>query len=409
MLEGKTIVICVTGGIAAYKSCDLASKLVQAGADVHVLMTRNAEEFVRPLTFRALTGNPVVSSLFDEVREFEIGHVSLSDKTQCFVVAPATLNILGKVAHGIADDAVSTIITAAKCPVLLVPAMHARMWENPVTQANVAKLKELGYRFVGPDRGWLASGGWGIGRMAEPAEIVYHIETIILGRPTDLAGYRVVVTSGPTREPIDPVRFLSNPSTGRMGHAIARAAVARGASTTLISGPTSLAPPAGVEYVGVETAREMLDAVMEATQDADLYIGAAAVADYAPKNASALKVKKSDASMERLELEKTPDIIAALAARRESGDHSLVLVGFAAETHDVVPNARAKLIEKGLDLIVANDVTQPGAGFAVDTNIVTLVTRDGQESPLPKMPKREVADRVLDEALGLLQHGRRAT
>jgi phosphopantothenoylcysteine decarboxylase/phosphopantothenate--cysteine ligase len=409
MFEGKTVVICVTGGIAAYKSCDLASKLVQAGADVHVMMTRNAEEFVRPLTFRALTGNPVISSLFDEIREFQIGHVSLSDKTDCFVVAPATLNILGKIAQGIADDAVTTIISAGKCPVLLAPAMHTSMWENPITQANVRKLKELGYRFVGPDRGWLASGGSGIGRMAAPEEIMYHVETIILGRAADLSGYKVVITSGPTREPIDPVRFLSNPSTGRMGHALARAAAARGGRTVLVSGPTALAAPAGVEYVEVETAREMFDAVMAAATDADLYVGAAAVADYAPRNASAMKVKKADASMARLELEKTPDIIASLAARRrESGDHSPVLVGFAAETDDVVEHARAKLVDKGLELIVANDVTQADAGFAVDTNAVTLVPGDGEHTTLPPMPKREVADRVLDEALALLKGTRSA-
>lgn len=404
MLKDKTIVICVTGGIAAYKACDLASKLVQAGANVHVIMTRNAAEFVGPLTLRALTGNPVVRSLFDEIREFEIGHVSLSEKTDCLVVAPATLNIIGKVAQGIADDAVSTIISAAKSPVIFAPAMHTSMWNNPITQANVARLKELGYRFVGPDRGPLASGGWGIGRLAPSQEIMYHIETVIAGRGTDLTGYKVVVTSGPTREPIDPVRFLSNPSTGRMGHAVARAAVARGAETLLISGPTSLPPPSGVECVEVNTAAQMFRAVMDAAADADLYVGAAAVADYAPKNASAVKVKKDDASMAHVELEKTPDIIASLAARRrESGDHRLVLVGFAAETDNMVEHARAKLVEKGLDLMVANDVTQPGAGFAVDTNVVTLVRKDGKPTALPKMAKREVADRVLDEALALLR------
>jgi len=396
MLAGKNIVVGISGGIAAYKACDLVSRLVQRGAQVHVIMTRNATEFVGPLTFQTLSARKVVVDLFEEVSEFDVQHVSVSDAADCFVIAPATANIIGKIANGIADDALSATVMAAACPVLLAPAMNTRMWENPITQENLARLRERGYRIIPPETGWLACGYEGIGRLAPVTEIISFVETAASGRTLDLAGCKVIITAGPTRETIDTVRFLSNPSTGKMGYALARAAVARGAQVTLISGPASLDDPLGAQCVRVTSAQEMYEAVMAAVADADIVIGAAAVADFTPRQARAGKLNKSEVQVDRLELVHTPDILEALGRQDKPGR---MLVGFAAETEDLLAKARQKLREKNLDLMVANDLAQPGAGFGADTNIVTLVRPNGEALPLGKMPKREVAERIFDEVV----------
>ncbi len=396
MVQGKTIVVGVTGGIAAYKTCDLVSKLVQRGADVHVIMTRHAAEFVRPLTFQTLSGHKVVVDLFDQISEFDVHHVSVSDAAECFAIVPATANIIGKVACGIADDALSTTVLAANCPVVFAPAMNTRMWENPITQANIARLRELGHRFVQPERGWLACREEGRGRLAPVTDILAHIETAAAGRVEDLTGVRVLITAGPTHEHVDPVRLLSNPSTGAMGFALAHAAVARGAGVTVVTGPTVLQAPTAARCIRVCTAAEMHQAVLSLADSVDVFIGAAAVSDYAPRQPQGQKIKKEHAGVLSVELERTPDVIGSFSHMRRPGT---TVVGFAAETGNVVPNALAKLREKKLDLVVANDVTQPGAGFGGDTNTVTLVRRSGETVALPQLSKREAAHRVLDEVV----------
>lgn len=390
MLKDKTIVLGVTGGIAVYKAVELLRLYVKAGAVVHVVMTRSAQEFVTPLTFQTLSGNPVHTDLFSLYQEREIGHISLADRADLFVVAPATANIVGKVAGGIADDLLTTTIMATRAPVLFVPAMNVNMWENPIYRQNEAKLKTLGYHFKEPVAGFLACGWEGKGKLPEPAAIVAESERLLT--PRDLVGETVLVTAGPTREELDPVRYISNYSSGKMGYAIARAACNRGARVILVSGPTCLAAPCGVEMVEVVSAREMRDAVMAQAPAATVIIKAAAVADYRPAAPTTQKIKKGQAETMTLQLEKNPDILAELG--RMKGER--FLVGFAAETGDLLANARAKLQEKNLDLIVANDVTQAGAGFDVDTNIVRLLFSDGSLEELPQMSKDEVAQRLLD-------------
>jgi phosphopantothenoylcysteine decarboxylase/phosphopantothenate--cysteine ligase len=396
MIQGKTIVIGVTGGIAAYKACDLVSKLVQGGADVHVIMTRHATEFVGPMTFQTLSGHKVVVDLYDQITEFDVHHVSVSDAADCFAIVPATANIIAKVACGIADDALSTTIVAANCPLVFAPAMNTRMWENPITQANIARLRELGHRFVQPERGWLACREEGRGRLAPVTDILAHIEAAASGRVEDLLGLRVLVTAGPTHEHFDPVRLLSNPSTGEMGFALAHAAVTRGADVTLVTGPTLLAAPTAAQCLRVRTAAEMHEAVMGLVDWADVLIGAAAVSDYAPRQTAGEKLKKERAPTLTVELARTPDVLGSFSRARRPGQ---TVVGFAAETEDVVANAEAKLRDKGLDLVVANDVTQPGAGFGGETNSVTIVRRTGEAVALGRLSKREVAQRVLDEVV----------
>lgn len=395
MLAGKTITLGVTGGIAAFKAAQLASNLKSAGAQVHVVMTRSAQELVRPLTFQVLTGNRVYTDLFDRNSGWNVQHIELASQSDLIVVAPATANIIAKAAVGLADDLLSTVITAAACPVLFCPAMNKNMYENPVVQRNLALLRELGYHFVEPGRGRLACGVEGIGRLAELDVIQEQIEDL-LASEKDLSDMSVLVTAGPTVEPIDPVRYLTNRSSGKMGYAVAEAAQRRGARVTLVSGPTALKPPRGVEFIEVETAVEMFDAVLAKYPHVDVVVKSAAVADYRPKAAAQHKIKKNQDQM-TIELEKNPDILAELGRRKT---HQF-LVGFAAETRELEKNALRKLELKNLDLLVANDVTSPGAGFGSDTNIVKLVYPGQVVVPLPKMDKITLADRILDEVLNL--------
>jgi phosphopantothenoylcysteine decarboxylase/phosphopantothenate--cysteine ligase len=409
MFRGKVIIVGVTGGIGAYKIVDLVRKLTQRHAEVHVIMTDAAREFVTPLTFETLSRHRVICGLFDraavqrhtglvaELPEFEIDHVALTDRADCFVVAPATANIIAKMANGIADDALSTFLVAAQCPIVLAPAMNTRMWENPVTQENAAKLTRLGHRFAGPEYGELASGAVGAGRLVSTDEILYVIEDALAGRAPDLVGVRVLITSGPTREYIDPVRFISAPSTGKMGDALARAALCRGAEVTLITGPTALSGPAGARRIAVTTTSEMLEAVMAERDRTDVFIAAAAPADYTAEAPSQAKMKAEENERPAIRLRRTVDVAATFGA--EKGDR--VSVTFAAETNDLLSNAREKLERKNADLIVANDVTLEGAGFGSDTNIVTLIRPNGDTVSLPKLSKREVAERVLDEVVAI--------
>jgi len=396
MLANKTIVLGVTGGIAAYKAVELLRLFVKAGARVHVVMTKSACEFVAPLTFQTLSGNPVHTELFDLLQEMEIGHISLADRADIVVVAPATANIVGKVACGIADDLLTTTIMATKAPVLFAPAMNVNMVENPLYLANQQRLEAFGYHFVEPATGALACGWEGKGKLPDP-KLLFDA-TVDCLRPADLAGQTLLITAGPTREELDPVRYISNYSSGKMGYAIAAAAKGRGARVILISGPTALCPPAGVELVPVVTAQQMFDAVMAHKKQATVIIKAAAVADYRPKLRAANKVKKGGQENWSLELEKTPDILGTLGLA--GGD--TLLVGFAAETAELLEHARKKLNEKNLDLIVANDITQEGAGFDVETNIVQLLYRDGRDEQLPMMSKEGVAEVLLDRVTQLL-------
>jgi len=390
MLTGKEIILGVTGGIAAYKSVLLCRDLTKAGANVHVVMTRHATEFVTPLTFQTLSGNPVTHELFELFRGSQIGHVSLADRAHATVVAPATANLLGKVANGIADDFLSTMIMATRVPVLFAPSMNVVMWESRPVQRNVKVLGEMGYHFVGPVPGELACGVVGRGKMAAPEEILEALEIVLT--PKDLADERILVTAGPTVEPIDPVRFVSNHSSGKMGFALARAAVRRGARVTLVTGPTEQRPPLHARVVRVRTAREMRDAVVAAARDATVVIKAAAVCDWRPAEAASAKIKKRAGGLSELALEANPDILRELGEARQPGQ---LLVGFAAETSDLAANAKAKLAEKHLDAVVANDVTAPGAGFHTDTNAVRIFTADGGEIGVPLTAKDRVADRVL--------------
>ena len=396
MLSGRNIVLGVTGGIAAYKAAEVVSRLVKLGATVDVVMTRNATEFISPLTFETLSARPTVTDTFARPERWEVEHVALAKKAALFVVAPATANLMAKLAAGIADDMLTTTLLATRAPILLAPAMNTAMWEAAATQENLARLKGRGVQFVGPEGGRLACGDTGAGRMSEPEDIVQAVCRLLAERQ-DLQGLRVLVTAGPTRERIDPVRYLTNDSSGKMGYALARAAQRRGAQVTLVSGPVSLPAPAGVELLPEESTQELYEAVLGHCEAMDVVIQAAAPADYRPERASDRKLKKQSGEPLRLTLCETPDVARAVGERKRPGQ---LLVGFAAETHDLLENARQKLERKRLDLIVANDVTQPGAGFGVDTNIVTLLTAT-ETLPCPLMSKAEVADRILDEVLRL--------
>jgi len=398
-LSGKTIVLGVTGGIAAYKAVELLRLLTKSGARVQVIMTRAATEFVAPLTFQTLSGNPVHLELFNLIQEQEIGHISLADRADLLLIAPATANVIGKIAHGIADDLLTTTVMATKAPVLLAPAMNVNMYRNPLYLENEARLRRHGYHFVDADSGELACGWEGSGRLAQPERI--FDEACALLTPHDLAGETILVTAGPTREELDPVRYISNHSSGKMGYALARAARHRGARVILVSGPTALAAPDGVELVPVESAREMHGAVMERVADCSVVIKAAAVADYRPLMRNESKIKKRDGQMS-LELLKNPDILAELGQLTKRP----LLVGFAAETTDLQTHAVTKLTAKNLDMIVANDVSQEGAGFNVATNIASLLYRDGRVEPLALMSKELLADLILDRIRVLLQHKR---
>jgi phosphopantothenoylcysteine decarboxylase/phosphopantothenate--cysteine ligase len=400
-LRGRTIVVAVGGGIAAYKAVELVRLLTKADAHVRVVMSGRAREFVGPLTFQALSGKPVMTDLFDLTQESEIGHIQVADRADLVIVAPATANLIARMAAGMADCPVTAVALATRAPILIAPSMNVNMWQNPLTQANVRRLVEVaGVRVVGPDAGFLACRWTGPGRLAEPADIAEAAAHVLTVR--DLEGRRVVVTAGPTWEPIDPVRFVGNRSSGRMGYAVARAAARRGAQVRLISGPTGLSAPLGVERDEVESARAMEAATTSAAAGAEAVIMAAAIADFRPASPAAQKLKKRAlAGAPSIELARNPDILAGLGAGRD-GAARPVLVGFAAETENVVAEARAKLGEKRCDLVVANDVSQADAGFSVDTNRVVLVDARGERA-LPLMSKDEVAHAILDRVVELLR------
>ena len=392
LLKGKHIVLGVTGSIAAYKIASLASMLVKRQADVTVIMTPNATNFINPITFESLTGNKCLVDTFDRNFEFQVEHVSLAKQTDVVLVAPASANVIGKAAHGIADDMLTTTLLACTCPKIIAPAMNTRMYQNPVVQDNMKILERYGMEVIAPASGYLACGDTGEGKMPEPEALLEAIVRALT--PKDLTGKRILVTAGPTREKLDPVRYISNHSTGKMGYAIASAAVRRGAKVTLVSGKTDLSYPAGVEAVPVESAADMAAAVKGAADEQDVIIMAAAVADYRPAAVAEEKMKKKDGELS-LALERTEDILAWLGAHRRP---ELFLCGFSMETEHLLENSRQKLIKKNIDMIVANNLKQEGAGFGTDTNVVTLLTRE-DTLELPLLSKEEVADRLLDHIL----------
>jgi phosphopantothenoylcysteine decarboxylase/phosphopantothenate--cysteine ligase len=392
-LRDRTVVLGVTGSIAAYKAVELASQLTQAGARVDVIMTEAAMEFITPLTFRSITGRSVVTSMFELASEYSVEHVALAEAADVVVIAPATADIIARIAAGMADDMVSCTVLATKAPIIIAPAMHAGMYENQITQENIAKLTARGFIFVGPDYGRLASRGVGLGRLVDVNEII-GIICQVLGRSSDMAGKCIVVTAGGTQEPFDPVRRLTNSSSGKMGYALAEAARDRGAKVTLISAPTALHKPAGLDIVNVNTAQEMYEAVKKAVIKADALLMAAAVADYRPKQVSKNKIKREQNSSIIMELERTPDILGEVKGK-------FLRVGFAAESENLVANAKAKLDKKNLDFIVANDITVEGSGIGADSNQVVIIDSSGKTEKLPLMPKRQVADRILDKVVQL--------
>ena len=392
--KAKTVVLGVAGGIACYKAVELVRLLVKAGLRVQVIMTRGALEFVTALTFQTLSGHPVATETFNLTQESEIGHINLADSADLFVVAPATANIIGKIANGIADDLLTTVIMATQAPVLIAPAMNIHMYENPILQENLRKLGRVGYHILEPTEGFLACGYEGKGRLPDPEKIADEVARL-LGKK-DLVGERLLITAGPNREPLDPVRYLSNRSSGKMGYALARAAARRGAEVVLVSGPTALNCPAGVRLIPVVTAADMRDAVVKEFATATAVVMAAAVADYRPVVTADRKIKRGKGTIE-LRLEPNPDIVKELGQNKDGK----VLIGFAAETEDLTANAAKKLREKNLDMIVANNVADAGSGFDGDTNIATILDRTGASQSLPLMSKDELADRIYDHFLAL--------
>jgi phosphopantothenoylcysteine decarboxylase/phosphopantothenate--cysteine ligase len=400
MLKGKKIVLGVTGGIAAYKAAEFVRLLIKEEARVHVVMTKNAQEFITPLSFQTLSGNPVVTDLFTLIEDEKIGHIALADIAELIVILPATANMIGKIANGIADDFLSTLVMASKAPVLFVPSMNVNMWENKVLQKNIQRLVEVGYHFIEPGEGELACHWYGKGRLAELNEVIEKIEDLL--SPKDLKGEKILITGGPTQEPIDLVRFLTNRSSGKMGDALARVARRRGAEVILITGPTSLPIPRGdIKVFSIRTAEEMREAVLAHMEGCSVVIKAAAVADFRPKEISQKKLKKADPRTS-LELEKTRDILKEIGEKK--GDR--ILVGFAAETEDLMANARKKMMEKNLDFIVVNDVTKPDAGFGSDTNQVKILYSSGEVRDLPLMSKEEVSHFILDDVIKILSQKR---
>lgn len=395
MLQGKKIVLGVTGGIAVYKAVDLVSRLRKAGCEVRVVMTEHAQQFVTPLSFKEISGNAVATSMWNANQEFNVEHIALANWADAFLVAPATANILAKMACGLADDLLSTTLLAAQAPIVVCPAMNTGMYQNPATQENIAKLQERGVTVMPPAVGHLACGTSGPGRLPEPQQIVEFMSAFFAGREGDLRGLRVLVTAAGTREPIDPVRYVGNRSSGKMGYAVAQMAAERGADVLLISGPSALAAPPNVRVVNVETTNEMLEACLAAYGDVDIVIKAAAVADYRPRDVADQKIKKKTDDALTVVMDKNPDILKTLGAKKEQQ----VLVGFAAETQNLLANAREKVVKKNLDMIVANDVTAAGAGFNSDTNIVKFLFANGDVRELEQMPKVDVANKILDEAI----------
>jgi phosphopantothenoylcysteine decarboxylase / phosphopantothenate---cysteine ligase len=401
MLTDKEIVLGVTGGIAAYKAAELVRLLLKVKARVTAVLTKNALHFVSPLTFEVLTGRPVITDLFAPARPGAIDHIQAADRADLLLIAPATANVIAKMAHGIADDALSTVILACRGRVLVAPAMNVNMWEHPATRDNVRTLKARGVAFIGPAAGELACGWEGKGRLAELDDVVEEACVVLAAK--DFTGMKVLVTAGPTRESIDPVRFISNRSSGKMGYAAARVARRRGAEVCLITGPVALKPPPGVRVINVTTARDMYQVALEEADKADIVIKASAVADYRPLTEVQQKIKKGPDKMS-LELTNNPDILATIGARKKNQ----ILVGFAAETSELVVHAETKLKEKNLDLIVANDVTRPGAGFGTDTNIVMIIDKYGRKAQWPQMTKIEVANNLFDRILAMKKREKRA-
>ena len=396
MLKGKTILLGVTGGIAAYKAAALASALVKQHAAVEVVMTAHATQFIAPLTFEQLTGNRCMVDTFDRNFSHQVEHIALADRTDLVIIAPATANVCAKLAHGLADDMLTTTVLACTCPKLIAPAMNTKMFENPVTQDNLDALRRYGWEVIAPASGRLACGAVGAGKLPEPEVLLQHILRQI-ALPHDLAGKHILVTAGPTQEALDPVRYLTNHSTGKMGYALAWMAMLRGGSVVLVSGPASIAPPPFVEVVNVISAQDMFEAVAARQAWADFIFKAAAVADYTPAEYVDDKIKKKDAGLS-IPLRRTQDILKYLGEHRRAGQ---VLCGFSMETQNMVENSRAKLEKKGLDMICANNLKVAGAGFGTDTNVMTVITRTGEEE-LPLMSKEEVAGRILDIAAGLM-------
>ena len=398
MLTGKTVVLGISGSIAAYKIAYLASALKKLHADVEVIMTENATQFITPVTFESLTGNKCLVDTFDRNFKFSVEHVALAKRADIFMLAPATANVIAKVAHGLADDMLTTTFLACKCPKYISPAMNTQMFENPITQDNLKICQSYGMHVIQPACGYLACGDTGAGKMPEPEELLDHIIHEI-AYPKNLTGKKILVTAGPTREALDPVRFLTNHSTGKMGYAIARVAAARGAEVTLVTGPTEIKKPGFVKVVSIESAREMYEAVTAASEEQDAIIKAAAVADYRPAHVSDEKIKKKDGDELSIPVERTDDILAYLGSHKKPGQF---LCGFSMETEHMLENSRKKLEKKNLDMIVANNLKVAGAGFGTDTNIVTLITKAG-ERQLEKMSKEQVADKLLDAIFQLDQ------
>ena len=394
LLKGRHIVLGVSGSIAAYKIASLASMLMKKQADVTVIMTQNATNFINPITFESLTGNKCLVDTFDRNFQFNVEHVALAKLADVFLAAPASANVIAKAAHGIADDMLTTTLLACQCPKIFAPAMNTRMYQNPIVRDNIEKLKDYGMEVITPALGYLACGDTGEGKMPEP-EVLFEAIVRAL-TPKDLAGKKVLVTAGPTQEKLDPVRYISNHSTGKMGYAVAAAAVRRGADVTLVSGRVELAPPMGVQMVPVVSAADMAQAVKAVASEQDIIVKAAAVADYRPRRTADEKLKKKDEELS-VELERTEDILAWLGAHRREGQ---ILCGFSMETEHLLENSRAKLEKKKIDMIVANNLKQKGAGFGTDTNVVTLLTKEEAEE-LPLLSKEEVADRLLDRLLAL--------
>ena len=393
MLKGKTIVLGVTGGIACFKAAALASLLVKQHANVQVIMTENATKFVTPLTFEQLTGQKALTDTFDRNFQHSVEHIAVADRADLVLIAPATANIIAKLAHGLADDMLTTTVLACDCPKAIAPAMNTKMYENPVTQDNLSTLRRYGWEVAEPASGHLACGAEGKGRLPEPEELL-ELCLHAIAREKDLRGRRVLVTAGPTREALDPVRYLTNRSSGRMGYAIAKAAARRGAEVTLVTGPTALPRPGYVEIVDVESAQEMFEAVTSRAPDMDIIIKAAAVADYRPADVAEDKIKKKDGDLS-IPLERTRDILGTLGQQKREGQF---LCGFSMETRDLIENSRKKLTKKNLDMVAANNVKVAGAGFGVETNVLTLITPDG-EKELPLMSKDAAADALLDAIL----------
>ncbi len=400
MLKGTKVVLGVTGGIAAYKAAEFVRLLVKEEVDIHVVMTENAQRFIAPLTFQTLSGNSVVTDPFALLEDAAIGHIALADLAELIVILPATANIIGKIANGIGDDFLSTMVMATKAPVLFVPSMNVNMWQNKALQKNIQTLLEIGYDFLEPGEGELACHWYGKGRLPELNEVLEKMEDLL--SPKDLKGEQILITGGPTQEPMDPVRFITNRSSGKMGYALAKIAKRRGAEVTLVTGPTSLPlPRKDIKWIPVRSAEEMRKAVLTHFEGASVVIKAAAVSDYRPKTISEKKIKKGDSDT-TLTLERTEDILGEIGKKKANR----ILVGFAAETEDLIAHAKKKLKEKNLDFIVVNDVTQPGAGFGLDTNQVKIVYPSGQVRDLPLMSKEEVSKVILDDTVKLLKQRR---